>query len=119
RSCTVSWALSCVYETVLYIILCTVLGFHKLIKNSGMPFAKYAVNLVVGVIKVGIVLFLLNVGFVLLVTIFDILILDIDEWTFIGYVELFLVGPVYVPYTLICLTDKTETICRSKKGASK
>ncbi|MBD5095786.1 MAG: DUF4153 domain-containing protein [Lachnospiraceae bacterium] len=93
----------------LYIILCTVLGFHKLIKNSGMSFAKYCVNLVVGAIKVGAVLFLLNVGFVLLVTIFDILILDIDEWTFIEYVELFLVGAVYVPYTLICLTDKTET----------
>ncbi|MDE5872745.1 MAG: hypothetical protein K2H07_02410, partial [Lachnospiraceae bacterium] len=30
------------FKTVcLYIILCTVLGFHKLIKNSGMPFAKY------------------------------------------------------------------------------
>lgn len=92
----------------LYIILCTVLGFHKLIKNSGMSFAKYAVNLVVGAIKVGTVLFLLNVGFVLLVTIFDILILDIKEWKLISYVELFLVGSVYVPYTLICLTDKTE-----------
>ncbi len=93
----------------LYIILCTVLGFHKLIKSSGMSFAKYAVNLLVGAIKVGTVLFLLNVGFVLLVTIFDILILDIKEWKLIGYVELFLVGAVYVPYTLICLTDKTET----------
>ncbi|MDE6023996.1 MAG: DUF4153 domain-containing protein [Lachnospiraceae bacterium] len=93
----------------LYIILCTVLGFHKLIKSSGMSFAKYAVNLLVGAIKVGTVLFLLNVGFVLLVTIFDILILDIKEWDFIEYVELFLVGAVYVPYTLICLTDKTET----------
>lgn len=93
----------------LYIILCTVLGFHKLIKSSGMSFAKYAVNLVVGAIKVGTVLFLLNVGFILLVTIFDILILDVDEWTLIEYVEIFLVGSVYVPYTLICLTDKTET----------
>ena len=40
----------------LYIILCIALGFHRLIKNSGMSFEKYIVNLLVGVIKVGVVL---------------------------------------------------------------
>lgn len=100
----------------LYIILCIALGFHRLIKNSGMSFEKYAVNLLVGVIKVGIVLLLLNVGFILLVTIFDKLIVDIDEWEFIEYVEIFLIGAVYLPYSLICVTDKTETNSKFIKG---
>lgn len=100
----------------LYIILCIALGFHRLIKNSGMSFEKYIVNLLVGVIKVGIVLLLLNVGFILLVTIFDILIVDIDEWEFIEYVEIFLIGAVYLPYMLICVTDKTETNSKFIKG---
>lgn len=102
--------------TVLYVIICTVLGFHKLIKNSGMSFEKYIVNLVVGVIKVGVVLFILNIGFVLLVTIFDILIVDIDAWEFIGYVEEFLIGAVYLPYSLVCVTDKAETKSRFIRG---
>lgn len=100
----------------LYIILCIALGFHRLIKNSGMSFEKYIVNLLVGVIKVGVVLLLLNVGFILLVTIFDILIVDMNEWEFIGYVEIFLIGAVYLPYSLICVTDKTETNSKFIKG---
>lgn len=100
----------------LYVIVCTVLGFHRLIKSSGMSFAKYAVNLLAGVIKVGTVLFLLNVGFLLLIAIFDILIVDIKEWKFIGYVEMFFAGAVYVPYTLICLTDKTEPKSKFMRG---
>lgn len=100
----------------LYIILCIVLGFHKLIKTSGMSFEKYAVNLLVGVIKVGTVLFLLNVGFILLVMIFDVLIVDIEEWNFIGYFETFLMGTVYLPYSLICVTDKTEENSKFIKG---
>lgn len=100
----------------LYIILCIALGFHRLIKNSGMSFEKYIVNLLVGVIKVGVVLLLLNVGFILLVTIFDILIVDMNEWEFIGYVEIFLIGAVYLPYSLICVTDKTESNSKFIKG---
>ncbi|MDE5872654.1 MAG: DUF4153 domain-containing protein [Lachnospiraceae bacterium] len=99
----------------LYIILCTVLGFHKLIKNSGMSFPKYAVNLVAGAIKVGAVLFLLNVGLILLETIFE-LIFDVNGWTFIEDVEMFLIGSVYVPYALICLTDKMETESKFIRG---
>ncbi len=101
---------------VLYILLCIVPAFHRLIKLSGMAFEKYVVNLVVGVIKVGAVLFLLNVGFMLLVLIFDILIVDVDEWQLVYYVELLLIGTVYAPYVLICLTDKSETKSRFIKG---
>ncbi|MCM1399691.1 MAG: DUF4153 domain-containing protein [Clostridium sp.] len=101
---------------VLYILLCVVLAFHRLIKLSGMAFEKYMVSLVVGAIKVGTVLLLLNIGFILLVTIFDILIVDVDEWQFVTYVEILLVGIVYAPYALICLTDKTETKSRFIKG---
>lgn len=101
---------------IFYVILCGGLALISLIKKSGMSFSKYAVNCVFGFIKVGAVCLVLNIGFMLLIGLFSTLLIEIDWWDAIYYIEILLSGIVYVPYVLICLVDKTENKSKFVRG---
>lgn len=92
----------------LYIILSIGISMYKIIRSSGLDFHKYSVSLVFGMIRVFSVFLVLNIGFTLLIGIFDVLIADINTWDVISNVEILLAGFVYFPYALICIADSRE-----------
>lgn len=101
---------------VFCIILCIGLGLYAIIRKSGMCFQKYAVDFVFGIIKLGSIWFALNLGVILLLEMFDTLIVSIDYWDAVTYIEILLTGAVYLPYILICMTDKKENRSKFVRG---
>lgn len=101
---------------VFCIILCIGLGIYGIIRKSGMCFQKYAVSFVFGIIKLGSIWLALNIGAILLLEMFDTLIVSIDYWDAVEYIEILLTGAVYLPYILICITDKKENHSKFVRG---
>lgn len=100
----------------LCIILCVGLGLYAIIRKSGMCFQKYAVDFVFGTFKLGSIWFVINIGVILLLEMFDTLIVSIDYWDTVTYIEILLTGAVYLPYILICMTDKKENRSKFVRG---
>lgn len=103
-------------SAVLYVLVLAGVSMMRIIKESGLRFEQYAVRLLFTTIKVGAVLLTLNIGLILLLQLFDTLITDIPVWDFMENVEVLLVGFVYVPYGLICITGKTEEKSKFVRG---
>ncbi len=99
-----------------YIMLALGIGLYKIIRDSGLSFHKYSVKLIFGLIKVGSVFLILNIGVILILCIFDALIFDIDIFDIMENFEYLLLGFVYTPYLLICITDKKEEKSKFIKG---
>lgn len=93
---------------ILYVILALGLSMYKIIRNSGLGFHKYAVSLISGLFKVTGVFLALDFGLMLLISIFNTLITNIDTWDTIYNFQIFLLGFVYFPYALICITDNKD-----------
>lgn len=106
------------YFRILGFIILLELGIsmYAIIRTTGLGLHKYATNFFFGFIRVGAVLLALNIGFMALLEIFDSLIIDINTWDIIGYIEILLTGFVYVPYFLICITDDSEERSKFTKG---
>lgn len=101
---------------VFCILLCTGLGIYGIIRKSGMSFQKYVTGFVFGMIKLGAICFALNIGAFLLLEMIDTLIVSFDYWDAVEYIEILLAGAVYLPYILICMTDKKENRSKFVRG---
>ncbi len=100
----------------LYIMLALGTGLYKIIRDSGLSFHKYSVKLIFGLIKVGSIFLILNIGVLLILCIFDALIYGIYILDIMENFEYLLLGFVYTPYLLICITDKKEEKSKFIKG---
>ena len=93
---------------VFYVAMLTGLSLITLVRDSKLLFEQYAVRMIFSVIRVGLVLVILNLGFLLLFYMIDKLIVSIRIYTWLFRLELILTPVVYVPYILSCLTTRTE-----------
>lgn len=93
---------------VFYVAVLAGLSLITLVRDSKLLFEQYAVRMIFSVIRVGLVLVILNLGFLLLFYMIDKLIASIRIYTWLFRLELILTPVVYVPYILSCLTTRTE-----------
>ena len=98
------------FFSFLYFIILLEIGIslYSIIRETRLGLHKYMVNLVFGLIRIGAVLFALNIGLMMILGIFNTLIIDIEMWDIIQNIELLLIAFLYVPYGLICITDNKE-----------
>ncbi len=90
-----------------YIILLIGYSIYEVIRQSELDFTSYCVSFVFGLVKVFSVCLAFNVGFILIFAMIEALLFEMDYsiYTDLQYV---LLGFVYAPYALICLTTKKE-----------
>ena len=100
----------------LYLMILAGTAFVQLVKESNASFPEYMVRLVISVCKFFAIFFILNIGALLLVWIFDALILRINNWSVFGYVEVLLCGFVYLPFALICLSESEQEKTKFVRG---
>ena len=107
------WVSSDVLETflkyfALYFIIILGTSFYVIIKKSGMSFQGYINTVGLNYAKWGAIFAVLNVGILIIFEIFNSLIVKIDIYEFWARFELLLLGILYFPYALICITPKNE-----------
>jgi len=93
---------------LFYILSLVGLSLVSLVRESELPFEQYAVRMIFAVLQVGLILLVVNIGFILIFGLLDKLIANINIWSWIYRMELILIPVVYVPYFLTCLTTRTE-----------
>ena len=106
------------FFSFLYFIILLEIGIslYSIIRETRLGLHKYMVNLVFGLIRIGAVLFALNIGLIMILGIFDTLIIDIEMWDIIENIELLLIAFLYVPYGLICITDSKKDKSKFTRG---
>lgn len=107
-----------VIERVFIAYMCT-LGFlavYYIITNTGLSLQAYGRTAVFNLIKMFFAFGAINLGCLLILFMFDALLFSLDIWDWIGNIELLITAVVYIPYALICVTDKTEDKSRFKRG---
>ncbi len=84
------------------ILVCYITGLllstiYKMYKSSQSDFNKYCLNVFCQLVKSTVIYGLFAIGIALVVLIFNILILDSDQFSLLGRLELFLAGTIYTP----------------------
>ena len=91
-----------------YVLTLTGLSLLAIIRESRLSFEQYAVRMIFSCFRIFLILLVLNLGFLLILYMVDLLIVPLKIGTWIVRMELFLIPIVYVPYILSCLTNRTE-----------
>ncbi|MBR6171728.1 MAG: DUF4153 domain-containing protein [Eubacterium sp.] len=91
-----------------YVLILTGLSLLAIIRESRLSFEQYAVRMIFSCFRIFLILLVLNLGFLLILYMVDLLIVPLKIGTWIVRMELFLIPIVYVPYFLSCLTNRTE-----------
>jgi len=91
------------WYVVYFAVLAAVTILH-ICKRLGCSFEKYCLSSFFAIMKTTLVYGIFAGGLAILVLIFDELIMDTGE--FLGRIELFLAGGIYVPAMLLAITDK-------------
>ena len=107
------------YATVVILFIILILGgfaLRRLIKDSGLPFEKYAVNLISSFFSLLTIVLVLNIGFMVILELIDLLLVSIKTWRILSVVEYLLAGTVYLPFVLICLADDSREEERAEES---
>lgn len=83
-----------------------VAALYHMFKKSGDTFERYCIDTFGAFVRVSVVYGLLAGGVGIIIAIFDYLIMDTGS--FIGRVEIFLLGAIYVPACILCFSQKQE-----------
>jgi|GEM_PF-1087118 len=85
-----------------YLVILVLLSIYKLYKKSGLKFEKYMLEIAKNVIANGIIYIILNIGLMLIVGLFTMLILDVN---IIFHCQILLLGLFLVPSMLQAISD--------------
>lgn len=94
--------------TILYFLVILGIIAYKFIRLSKLSFAKYFNAVIVKIVKVGLVVIAVNIGFFLILSAFDELIFHIDEFDLLVDFEMIMCAVFYFPYSLICVMNVEE-----------
>lgn len=83
-----------------------VAALYHMFKRSGDTFERYCIDTFCSFVRVSVVYGLLAGGIAIIVAIFNYLI--VDTHYFLGRLEIFLAGGIYVPACILCFSQKQE-----------
>ena len=92
----------------MYILTLPGLSLLALVKDSNLTFEQYVLRVVISLMRLLLIFAVLNIGILLILWLFDTLITKIFIFTWLGYVEIFLLSVIYVPYFFSCLINQSE-----------
>lgn len=104
-------------ERIFVAYMCT-LGFlavYYIIRNTGLSLQAYGRTALFNLLKMGFTFGAINLGFILIMFMFEALLFNLDVWDWISNFELLITATVYIPYGLICITDNQEDNSKFKK----
>lgn len=101
---------------IAYMYTLGFLAVYCIIKNTGLSLQAYGRTAIFNLIKMFFTFGAINLGCLLILFMFDALLFSLDIWDWIENIELLITAVVYIPYALICLTDKKADESRFKKG---
>ena len=103
---------------VLAVYLAALIGLsiYKLVKKSGLSFDIYLARAIFGLLKMWGLFFVIYMALMMLLSIFDSLIFEIEYWDIIDNLSVLLCGFVCFPYSIQSITDTKEENSRFTKG---
>lgn len=93
---------------ITYILSVILITIYSLSKNSELKFGEYLLRVFSNLLELNIIYFILNIGIVLLYSIFNILILDSTKWDIIFRILVLLFGLFYLPAIINSISNVKE-----------
>lgn len=99
-----------------YVSTALLLTLYKLVKKSEIEFKEYVIKVFANLFKTGILYAILNIGIIIVFSVFIVLILDGDHWDVLWRVLELIVGFYYIPALINSFSNTKEDIGKFVKN---